>query len=84
MAPNRCWGAKSQTERAAPADFFLSQVQRAAHPHARPGHYVRVNLRRGHIHMPQQILQRADKTIATMFNFEKLETWHDAIAFADI
>ena len=39
---------------------FLSQVQRAAHPHTRPGHYVRVNLRRGHVHVPEQILQRTD------------------------
>ena len=36
------------------------QVQRAAHPQPRPGHHVGIELRRGHGHMPEQVLERAD------------------------
>ena len=40
--------------------LYYLQIQRAAHPQSRSGHYVRVNLRRAHVHMAEQILERAD------------------------
>ena len=36
------------------------QIQRAYHAQPRPGHHVRIDLRRGHIRVPEQIPQRAD------------------------
>ena len=32
------------------------QIQRASHPQPRPGHHVRIDLRRGHIRVPEQFL----------------------------
>ena len=38
----------------------LPRVQRALQPQPGPVHHVRINLRRRHVHVPEQILHAAD------------------------
>ena len=38
----------------------MSQIQRAADPQSGPCHYVRIKLRRAHVHVAQQVLERAN------------------------
>src|ERR1035438_8443325 len=51
------WGPSDVSQK---KTLYHLQIQRAAHPQSRSGHYVRVNLRHAHVHMAEQILERAD------------------------
>src|ERR1035441_3327756 len=51
------WGPSDVSQK---KTLYHLQIQRAAHPQSRSGHYVRVNRRRAHVHMAEQILERAD------------------------
>src|ERR1039458_4830333 len=51
------WGPSDVSQK---KTLYHLQIQRAAHPQSRSGHYVRVNRRRAHVHMTEQILERAD------------------------
>src|ERR1035441_6228744 len=51
------WGPSDVSQK---KTLYHLQIQRAAHPQSRSDHYVRVNRRRAHVHMAEQILERAD------------------------
>src|ERR1035441_4333396 len=51
------WGPSDVSQK---KTLYLLRIQRAAHPQSRLAHHVRINLRRRHIHVAQQVLHRAN------------------------